>query len=216
MARDGSGNFSAGTITAALNGNASSATTVTTNANLTGNVTSSGNTTTIAAGAITDSMINASAAIADSKLATISTAGKVLNTATTATSTAGNNTIVARDGSGGFLAAGITATSINVSSYQLASTGFNNQTGATYTIAATDNGKIVTGSVATTFTLPAAAIGFSVTIIQIGTGAITIVASGSDTLNSFGKSSFVTAGQWAAVDVVCTATNKWVLFGNLA
>ena len=215
MARDGSGNFSAGTITAALNGNASSATTVTTNANLTGNVTSSGNTTTIVTGAITDSMI-AAATISDAKLATISTAGKVSNSATTATSTAGNNTIVARDGSGGFLAAGITATSINVSSYQLASTGFNNQTGATYTIAATDNGKIVTGSVATTFTLPAAAIGFSVTIIQIGTGAITIVASGSDTLNSFGKSSFVTAGQWAAVDVVCTATNKWVLFGNLA
>lgn len=43
--RDGSGNFTAGTITAALTGNAS---TVTTNANLTGPITSTGNATAIA------------------------------------------------------------------------------------------------------------------------------------------------------------------------
>ena len=51
VARDGSGNFSAGTISAALNGNASTATTatnVTTNANMTGDVTSVGNATTLA------------------------------------------------------------------------------------------------------------------------------------------------------------------------
>ena len=46
VARDGSGNFAAGTITAALTGNAD---TVTTNANLTGPITSSGNATAIAA-----------------------------------------------------------------------------------------------------------------------------------------------------------------------
>jgi hypothetical protein len=44
VSRDASGNFSAGTITAALTGNAS---TVTTNANLTGDVTSVGNATTL-------------------------------------------------------------------------------------------------------------------------------------------------------------------------
>lgn len=47
--RDGSGNFAAGTITATLSGNAS---TVTTNANLTGPITSTGNATAIAAGAV--------------------------------------------------------------------------------------------------------------------------------------------------------------------
>ncbi len=52
VARDGSGNFTAGTITAALVGNASTATTVTTNANLTGPVTSVGNATAIADGAL--------------------------------------------------------------------------------------------------------------------------------------------------------------------
>jgi hypothetical protein len=66
VARDGSGNFSAGTITAALAGNAS---TVTTNANLTGDVTSVGNATSIAAGVVVDADVSASAGIAYGKLA---------------------------------------------------------------------------------------------------------------------------------------------------
>jgi len=45
-------------------------------------------------------MFSASAAIVDTKLATISTAGKVLNSATTATSANTASAIVARDGSG--------------------------------------------------------------------------------------------------------------------
>jgi hypothetical protein len=65
VARDASGNFSAGTITADLSGNAS---TVTTNANLTGDVTSVGNATSIAAGVIVDADVNASAAIAGTKI----------------------------------------------------------------------------------------------------------------------------------------------------
>jgi hypothetical protein len=65
VARDGSGNFTAGTITAALVGNAS---TVTTNANLTGDVTSVGNATSIATGVIVNADINASAAIAGTKI----------------------------------------------------------------------------------------------------------------------------------------------------
>ena len=47
--------------------------------------------------------------IVDTKLATISTAGKVSNSATTATSANTVNTIVARDGSGNFTAGTITA-----------------------------------------------------------------------------------------------------------
>jgi hypothetical protein len=74
VARDASGNFSAGTITATLNGNAS---TVTTNANLTGDITSVGNATSIASGAIVNDDINSAAGIVDTKLATISTANKV-------------------------------------------------------------------------------------------------------------------------------------------
>ena len=65
--------------------------------------------TAIASGVIVDADINASAAIVDTKLATISTAGKVLNSATTATADAGNNTIVARGATGNFAAGTITA-----------------------------------------------------------------------------------------------------------
>ena len=63
----------------------------------------------ISDGTIVNADISSSADIADSKLATISTAGKVSNSATTATATAGNSTIVARDGSGNFAAGTITA-----------------------------------------------------------------------------------------------------------
>ncbi len=53
--------------------------------------------------------IDPAAGIADTKLATISTAGKVLNSATTATSANTPDAIVARDGSGNFIAGTITA-----------------------------------------------------------------------------------------------------------
>ena len=63
----------------------------------------------IADGTIVNADISSSAEIVDSKLATISTAGKVSNSATTATATAGNSTIVARDASGNFAAGTVTA-----------------------------------------------------------------------------------------------------------
>jgi len=60
-------------------------------------------------GDIVNADINASAAIADTKLATIATAGKVSNSATTATNANTASTIVARDASGNFTAGTITA-----------------------------------------------------------------------------------------------------------
>ena len=60
-------------------------------------------------GQIVNADIHASADIADTKLATISTAGKVANSATTATSSNTAGTIVLRDGSGNFAAGTITA-----------------------------------------------------------------------------------------------------------
>jgi hypothetical protein len=63
----------------------------------------------IADGAIVNADINASAAIADTKLGTISTAGKVSNSATTATNANTASAIVARDASGDFTAGTITA-----------------------------------------------------------------------------------------------------------
>ena len=63
----------------------------------------------ITADTIVDADINSSAAIADTKLATISTASKVSNSATTATDANTASAIVARDASGNFIAGTITA-----------------------------------------------------------------------------------------------------------
>jgi hypothetical protein len=71
----------------------------------TGTVTS----TMLLDGTILNADINASAAIVDTKLATIATAGKVSNSATTAVSTNTASAIVARDASGNFSAGTITA-----------------------------------------------------------------------------------------------------------
>jgi hypothetical protein len=100
-----------GNVTGNVTGNAD---TVTTNADLTGDITSSGNATTIASGVIINDDINASAGIVDTKLATISTASKVSNSATTATSANTASAIVARDASGNFSAGIITAGSIEL------------------------------------------------------------------------------------------------------
>jgi hypothetical protein len=119
--RDGSGNFSAGVITASLIGNAATASTLQTARNIaisgdiTGTATSFNGSAditisaAITAGSIVNADINASAAIADTKLATISTAGKVANSATTATNANTASAIVARDASGNFSAGTITA-----------------------------------------------------------------------------------------------------------
>ena len=63
----------------------------------------------ITADTIVDADINSSAAIADTKLATISTASKVSNSATTATDANTASAIVARDASGNFSAGTVTA-----------------------------------------------------------------------------------------------------------
>ena len=92
VARDGSGNFSAGTITASLTGTASSTTNI---PNLTGDITSVNSVTSIATGVIVNADINASAAIAVSKLAasTISgvTLGNNLNALTISTGLSGSS-----------------------------------------------------------------------------------------------------------------------------
>jgi hypothetical protein len=126
-------------------------------------------------GAIGDADINASAAIAysklslassitnsdlagsiaDSKLSTISTAGKISNSATTATSANTASAIVARDASGNFTAGTITGTLSGTSSYANALTSGRiiSTTGdITYTSSAFDGTANVTGSATLTNT----------------------------------------------------------------
>ena len=96
--------------------------------NVTGTVITTGDSgtvtsTMIANDAILNADINASAAIVDTKLATIATVGKVSNSATTATSANTASTIVARDASGNFVAGTITGTATNCSRSVLAGNG---------------------------------------------------------------------------------------------
>jgi hypothetical protein len=96
--------LSSGNIVLGSSGNVATSTSVT------GDVTiSSTGVTSISSGVIVDADINANAAIADTKLATISTASKVSNSATTATAANTASTIVLRDASNNFSAGTITA-----------------------------------------------------------------------------------------------------------
>jgi len=80
-------------------------------------------------GTIVNADINASAAIADTKLATISTGGKVANSATTATELLAAGAIVARDSSGNFTAGTITASLTGAASLNVLKAG-DTMTGA--------------------------------------------------------------------------------------
>ena len=97
---------------------------VATSTAVTGDVTiSNTGVTAIASGVIVNADINASAAIVDTKLATIATAGKVSNSATTAASANTASAIVSRDASGNFTAGTITAALTGIASGNLVSGG---------------------------------------------------------------------------------------------
>ena len=141
------------------------------------NIVQTGSTGTVSSGMIVDGAIvnadiNASAAIADTKLATISTAGKVSNSATTATSANTVSAIVARDSSGNFSAGTITANLTgNVTGNVSGTAGSTTGNAATATALATARNFQLTGDV------EASAVSFdgtgnvSLTTV-IGTGAI--------------------------------------------
>lgn len=107
------------------------------------------------AGTIANADIVAAAGIVDTKLATISTAGKVSNSATTATNNNVNSAIVSRDGSGNFSAGTITAAlSGNASTATTAATlttaraiqGVNFDGSAAITVVTAGSGISVTGT----------------------------------------------------------------------
>ena len=124
------------------------------------------NSTMILDGTIVNADINASAGIVDTKLATISTTGKVANSATTATSSNTNSAIVARDGSGNFSAGTITANLTgNVTGNVSGSAGSTTGNAATATTLATARDFQLTGDV------EASAVSFN------GSSAVNLVTS---------------------------------------
>ena len=86
-----------------------------------------------------------------------------------------------------------------------------------YTLQAADKDKIIlasNGSTAGTVTIPTGTFttGTVLTIVQTGTGQLTIASSG--TLNSNGNKLKLN-GQFASAQIVVTATNTFLLIGNL-
>jgi hypothetical protein len=88
-----------------------------------------------------------------------------------------------------------------------------------YTLVSGDVNKIVlasNGSTAGTVTIPSGVFsaGQVLTIVQTGSGQLTLTASGT-TLNSQG-SKLKLNGQYASCQLICTASNTFLVIGNLA
>lgn len=97
----------------------------------------------------------------------------------------------------------------------------NAQTGTTYTLVASDAGKLVTLSNAAAITvfLPqdsdaTFAVGTRVDFAIIGAGMATFVAGTGATAN--GTPSLVTRAQWSACTAIKRAANTWLVVGDLA
>jgi len=105
------------------------------------------------------------------------------------------------------------------SGYRLTSSAVNAQTGTTYTLLSTDDGRIITmnnGS-SITVTVPTGLnIGFNTTVIQLGAGQVTFATGvGSPTLNSYGSAQKIT-GQYGAASIISYASNSYNLAGTLS
>jgi len=101
--------------------------------------------------------------------------------------------------------------------YQISSGALITEATTSRTLSATDNGKIIycTSSSAVTISCPdGLAVGFNATIIQAGTGKVTLAASGTATLNSY-SALFSTMGQYAVVSVVSAVADEFIAAGNL-
>lgn len=93
----------------------------------------------------------------------------------------------------------------------------NAQTGTTYTLLASDNGKIITCSnaAAIVVTVPAGLdAGFHCQVIQIGAGQVSFTASGTTVNNR--QTHTKIAGQYGVVTVESYATDVFVLAGDTA
>jgi hypothetical protein len=100
-------------------------------------------------------------------------------------------------------------------------TGYNAQTGTTYTFVLSDAGKLVSGNNASaqTFTVPphssvAYAAGTVINLIALGAGLLSIAAGSGVTINSAGDALTLT-DQYSAAALVNLTTDVWVLFGDI-
>jgi hypothetical protein len=122
----------------------------------------------------------------------------------------GNTSVIAVKTSGA-LNGGNTATS-TVSGF---AANINTITGASYSLTAADNGKIITlnNASAITLTVPSLFAGFNCMIVQLGAGAVTLTASGVtiSNRNSFTK----TAGTNAIATLIALTSTTFISAGDM-
>jgi hypothetical protein len=98
---------------------------------------------------------------------------------------------------------------------------FNAQTGTSYTIALSDNGKIVevANSNPITVSIPtnstAFPIGSQITVLQSGTGQITFAASTPATTTVNGTPGLKLRTQWSSAVLLKRDTEQWVVLGDV-
>jgi archaellum component FlaG (FlaF/FlaG flagellin family) len=96
----------------------------------------------------------------------------------------------------------------------------NPQVNTTYTLAASDIGKVVTLSNGSAITLTVdtntnvpISIGSSVTIVQYGAGQVTVAGAGGVTIRATPGLKF--RAQYSVASLIKIATDEWVLVGDL-
>ena len=140
---------------------------------------------------------------------------------TTLTLPAATDTLVARDTTDTLTNKTLTSPTLNTPTINDARQNLtlNAQTGTTYTLVLTDNGRLVTlnNAASITVTVPLNATvafptGAIVNLQQIGAGQVTVTGASGVTLNGTGTK---TRAQWSAASLVKTATDTWTLIGDI-
>jgi hypothetical protein len=125
----------------------------------------------------------------------------------------GNTTITGSlDGAG----ATFTGAVISNGGYRISSSAINAQTGTTYTLLTSDNGKIITmnnGS-SSTVTIPSGLpVGYNTTVVQLGTGSVGFTSSGTTINSAEGKLNL--AFRYSAANIISYTSNTFVVAGGM-
>jgi len=100
--------------------------------------------------------------------------------------------------------------------------GFNAQTGTTYTLVIGDKDKLVTASNAGAITVTVPPSVFSandqISIAQTGAGQVTFAQGAGVTITSTGATATAPKlrAQYSAASVICTASNTFLIIGDLS
>lgn len=100
--------------------------------------------------------------------------------------------------------------------------GFNAQTGTTYTLVSGDVNKLVTASNASAITITVPPSVYSandvINIAQIGAGQVTFAQGSGVTITSTGGTSSAPKlrAQYSSASVICTASNTFLIVGDLS